>query len=358
MSEVAAVVLHNELTPSTNKRVYEAKRNGLDFDVYSGWYSEIILQNYAGKLLFLVVNFFLRSYQVVKICLDEGYEVILIHRKFYQIPLVLRFFTWLLQSSGKKIVFDFDDAIFDHWWDDGATEWIVKKADYVTVGSHYLYEWASNYAETAKIIPTSIDIERFSPVQGQERHDFVVGWVGSGPSHFENLEIVQKDIVKFLKHNDNTRFVLVGTFGDERIEKLFSGPKVPKDQIELIDHVPYTDIPKHINKFDVGLMPLIGTKWNSGKCALKALEYMSCGIPAIASNVGENTYVIEHGEHGYLVDEDWIKWLNKIKANSEERKRMGQQARKRVKDEYSIQKYNEEMRQVFRKLQTGRSTAL
>ena len=54
--------------------------------------------------------------------------------------------------------------------------------------------------------------------------------------------------------------------------------------------------------FDVGLMPLPNDNWTRGKCGYKIIQYQSCGLPAIASPVGINADLIEHGATGFLAD--------------------------------------------------------
>jgi glycosyltransferase involved in cell wall biosynthesis len=53
---------------------------------------------------------------------------------------------------------------------------------------------------------------------------------------------------------------------------------------------------------DIGIVPLLPCPFNEAKSWLKALEYMSLGIPVVATNLPEQSRLIEHGVTGFLAD--------------------------------------------------------
>jgi glycosyltransferase involved in cell wall biosynthesis len=84
-------------------------------------------------------------------------------------------------------------------------------------------------------------------------------------------------------------------------------------------------------------MPLIDDEWAKGKCAFKLLQYMACGLPVVASNVGANKEVI-NSETGFLVDSDqmWLESLRILRDNPNLRKQLGAVGRARVEEFYSL----------------------
>ena len=57
-----------------------------------------------------------------------------------------------------------------------------------------------------------------------------------------------------------------------------------------------------------GIMPLDDSPFARGKSAFKLIQYLRANIPAIASAVGENQLVIDHGQTGFCASnaEEWV----------------------------------------------------
>ncbi len=91
----------------------------------------------------------------------------------------------------------------------------------------------------------------------------------------------------------------------------------------------------------VGLMPLRDDPWGRGKCGFKALQFMALGIPTLASPVGVNARIVEHGVNGYHVSgrEEWVRGVETLARDEPLRLAMGRQARARVVDDYSLRRW-------------------
>ncbi len=92
------------------------------------------------------------------------------------------------------------------------------------------------------------------------------------------------------------------------------------------------------NGIGIGLMPLDDSWWTRAKCAFKLLQYMALGIPSVASPVGMNREVIEHGRNGLLAktDEDWISGLNELISQPAKRRDIGSAGRATVKRSFDL----------------------
>src|SRR5205085_11341446 len=61
------------------------------------------------------------------------------------------------------------------------------------------------------------------------------------------------------------------------------------------------------NSCDIGVYPLPDDDWTRGKCGFKAIQFMSCGVPVVASPVGVNRDIIQDGINGFLAStpQEW-----------------------------------------------------
>jgi glycosyltransferase involved in cell wall biosynthesis len=82
-----------------------------------------------------------------------------------------------------------------------------------------------------------------------------------------------------------------------------------------------------------------------------ALESMACGVPVVATRVSDNDYVIPDGRVGYLVpcrDEKLLAdRVSRLLQDSEERVKMGQNARAWILQEFTTRRLAEKTASVY-----------
>lgn len=241
-------------------------------------------------------------------------------------------------------IFDFDDAIFlEKGHCTLKTKIIVKYADVVIVGSHFLKEYAIKLNKNVFIITTLLDTERiYLPQPNKPASDeVVIGWTGS-PVHYENLKILVHPLQRLVNEQYNIRLILLGLSGNKKIRKLFEQIRGLKSS--FIDFLPWDnprEVVRFIQNFDIGVMPLTESEWNKGKDAYKAKEYMACGVATLCSAVGENNYIIKDGINGLLAsnESEWYEKLKKLITDLKYRDKIARGGRLYIEKECSYKTF-------------------
>lgn len=239
------------------------------------------------------------------------------------------------------IIFDFDDAIFFTdtakankkfaWakFSSSKTADICRLSTSVTVGNSYLAEYAEKFNEQVFVVPTSIDTDKYQPTAKKDSDSsrVIVGWTGSSTSQY-HLEEFESVLAELLKERD--------------VEIRIVSNREPS-----FTKVPYvwrawsaeTEV-EEIAQIDIGIMPTPDDEWSRGKCALKALQYMSLGIPAICTDMGANRDVVKNGENGFLAktNEEWLTAFKTLIDDAALRRKLGDEARKTVVENYSMKR--------------------
>jgi glycosyltransferase involved in cell wall biosynthesis len=77
----------------------------------------------------------------------------------------------------------------------------------------------------------------------------------------------------------------------------------------------------------------------------------------VASPVGVNSVIVEHGKTGFLASnqEEWRESLDALLSNRDLRSRMGQAGRRRIVDHYSLAAHAPRLADLFRSLHSPRA---
>ncbi len=356
--KVLILTRYSYLGSSSRYRIFQyipyLKELGWDITVHSLLNDDYINFLYRKEhlpIIDIIKNYFLR----IKFLFNSGhYDLLWLQQEAF--PWMPSFIESFFLKSKIPIVVDHDDAFF-HRYDLNKFSMIrmvlgkkidktMSLSDLVIVGNSYLEERALKAnCKNIKIIPTVIDISKYKLKDycKSENEKFIIGWVGS-PPNFRYVKSIEEPLKEFCESN-NAKINLVGA-GDKI---LFSAPN------ENINWLEETEV-SEIQKLDVGIMPLIDSPWERGKCGFKLIQYMACGIPVIASPVGVNSEIVKDGINGFLAnsDEDWVKYLKVLKDNSDLGKQMGLNGRKLVEEKYTLQVNVQPLINSFMELQKRR----
>lgn len=306
---------------------------GIDVHISPLLSDDYLKRLYANQ----VTNWFeiLRDYliRVVRLLRARNFDLLWIEKELF--PNLPAWFEQALRALGICYIVDYDDAIF-HNYDlnphlvkrllADKIDKVMRNAALVVCGNAYLAERArSAGACHVEIIPTVIDLERYDILDPVPRQFIAVGWVGS-PSTAKYLDLV----APALKALTETYRLQLRVIGAE-----FSWPGLDVDCRPWSEE---TEV-REIQDFDIGIMPLIDSPWERGKCGYKLIQCMACGKPVIASPVGVNQEIVAHDSNGYLAStvEDWVYAFDVLFSNAQKRLEMGVQGRKLVEERYCLQ---------------------
>ena len=59
-------------------------------------------------------------------------------------------------------------------------------------------------------------------------------------------------------------------------------------------------VQSYIAQFDIGVFPMIDHPFNRAKSAFKLKQYLSCGVPALVSPVGESNTFLKDRQNGFF----------------------------------------------------------
>lgn len=265
-----------------------------------------------------------------------AYDFIFIHRE--ATPVGPPWFEWVVaRLLRKKIIYDFDDAIWIPNTSDAnkivaGMKWhqkvgaVCKWAYKVSCGNTYLQQYASQYNPNAFVNPTTIDtLHHHNQVKSQNTEKVVIGWTGTH-STLKYLDALIP-VIRKLEKKYAFEFCVISN-------------QAPAFKLDSLVYIPWQKESEiaDLMRFNVGLMPLEDDLWAKGKCAFKALQYMALGIPALVSPVGMNTEVVTNGQNGFICHgpEDWYEKLEKIIRDVPLRSCLGRASRKKIEQDYAV----------------------
>jgi len=255
----------------------------------------------------------------------------------------------LMLLRGVPYVIDYDDAVF-HSYDlhkscvvrqifGDRLDRLMAKAALVTAGNSYLARRAINAgAPWVEVLPTVVDLERYPSAPIESPVDVLrIVWIGS-PSTAHYLHLLREPLKQLAL---KTRFVL-RVIGAKDVD-------IPGVQVEYVAWSEDSEV-SAISSCAIGIMPLIDSPWERGKCGYKLIQYMACHLPVVASAVGANIDIVAEGVNGFLVkhSDEWITALSKLFESAELRAAFGLAGRKRVEEKYCLQKTGPRLIELLR----------
>lgn len=282
-----------------------------------------------------------------------NYDIVFVHRESH--PLGGAIFEFLFKAAAGRLIYDFDDSIFlstdgnargsakfiGFFRRPSRVKKIISLSDHVIAGNNFLAEYAQRFNSNVTILPTCIDTAIYKPrAKSHESVNVVIGWIGS-PWTAIYLSFLNDVFMRIVDRFDNAQIRIVGARNKE-----LEHPRINYRDWTLSSEV------EELQQFDIGIMPLSDDEWAKGKCAFKIIQYMSVGIPVVASSVGMNLDVINNNVNGLLVktEDEWFQGLSHLIQDASLRSSMGQEGRIITQSKYSVTSNAEKLINILKKV--------
>lgn len=261
-------------------------------------------------LVFFTIDFFRKK------------DLIIVQRTFVKRKILIlhKILVLLIIARGTKILWDFDDHIIE-------SKEITKKdfnfishyATYIIVTHDFLKNLIDvPYRNKVVKIPTTdgdmYEMFANNPEITKTRLELLkkelsVVWVAT-KGNLPNLDMIVPFLdsaARFLKEKKNLRL---------RLKVICNASLKCKTENLVVENIVWTrkGAIDEMKNAHIGIMPLIDSAFAKGKGGFKLVQYMSIGLPCIASDVGFNKFVV-NDKFGFLVTTE-LEWVNAVEKLS------------------------------------------
>ena len=270
--------------------------------------------------------------------------------------------TILSKVLNKPVILDYLDI--DSKIPDIIYKYIAKNADAVFAITHQLIDKVRVYGcKNAVYVPNFVDSNHFKvdirdrnkirEEIGIKKYEIVIGYAGSF-AYWEGVPILLQTFKNLTKKHSKIKLAIMGWIRSlkicDNVPKLVEDMNLRNDAI-LIPPQPHEDVPKFLSAFDILCCPKIDCEINRLITPIKIIEYLSMGLPTVASAVGGIPDTIEDGVDGLLVRPGDVKDLEEklewIIQNPERAKEIGESGRRTAIEKYSYEAIENTIREAI-----------
>ena len=241
---------------------------------------------------------------------------------------------WLVRRRARRIVYDFDDAIYFGKPDRPGAEpdrspRRVESSMICAIADRHRGERTPRWhRRSGRRVENRSDGNRSRGLRHSVSRPNTgrIAWIGL-PGNLPYLSRVEEPMRRLAQRRPGLRLVVIS----ERPPASFAAP---------VEFVPWSKATEAavLSGCDVGIMPLDDEDWTRGKGGFKLLQYMAAGLPTVASPVGVNGEITVEGGTGYLASApgEWEDRIERLLDDAVLRGRLGLTGRRRVEDNYAM----------------------
>lgn len=299
--------------------------------------------SFLGKMIFAIYLLYLAP----------RYDIVYIHRLWFP-SIYLKVFIALVDNY----IYDFDDALYTspRWKevDDKRKERLnhmINQASLVVTGSQVLAEYASQFTDQVRCLPTSLPQKKYIDKRKEwktagTQPNITVGWIGNSPN-LRYLATIENPLKCVLNNYEDVELLII-TAKERALAPLEDRDDVTYRKWSLEKELDY------LSRVDIVIRPLINDEWTRGKGGFTSVvQSMALGVPVVVTPVAILEDLVVHGESGFhaTTDEEWVQYLSTLIEYPGKCAKMGDEAAETIhKEELWAEKRAEELIELFNRI--------
>jgi glycosyltransferase involved in cell wall biosynthesis len=243
-----------------------------------------------------------------------------------------------LRKGSKRLIYDFDDAMPFRTPAQGGGRSSRRSARFrrlcaaancVTAGNLTLARLAHDHARVVHVVPTTVDLSRYSERSPDPLRNDVLVWIGQPPT----LPYLEALAPAFRLVAERHPGVVLRCIGGDPSSALRD---IPGLTVQGRAWVQDTEVAE-LQQGTVGLAPLSDDDWSRGKCGLRLIQYLAAGVPAVASPVGVQGEIVGAGAAlGASSHAEWAESISKLLHGSGNRNHLATAGLRAVRESFGV----------------------
>ena len=223
---------------------------------------------------------------------------LLVFQKICTTGWYARALKFLLFCRPSYTLYDIDDAEYTRQ-PASTMHYFMRHCTACSGGSAALVSYMQQYCKKVFLLTSPVINHGYRQRQAGV---FTVGWIGYYGAHRHSLQQLFFPALHSLTFP--LTLTILGAASQQQVAEIEAcfqhAPQVTVQAPLLANWQDEAAVYKEICKFTIGVSPLLDTEFNRAKSAFKLKQCFSCGVPVLASAVGENPRFLQAGGNGYF----------------------------------------------------------
>jgi rhamnosyl/mannosyltransferase len=239
---------------------------------------------------------------------------------------------------------------------------VLRRASRIVVSSPPLAEHAAelqDFRDKCVVIPFGIDTGRLRRTASIDRR--VLDITARFPRRrvlFVGRLVEYKGVeylIRAMEHVGDATALIVGDGPLRSDLEALTATSRARDRVHFLGHLPDEEVIAHLHACDLFVLPSITRAETFG---VVQLEAMACGKPVVSTDLPTGVpWVNRHGETGLVVPPADVNALaaalTQLATNADLRERMGDAARLRVREHFTVDRMTRESSALYREVALG-----